>query len=304
MTVLQRVPTPARVRTYLALGEDQVGGYVLDAADITWAATPAALFELHGLGFPGSPFRPDAPYLDVLRFPVSPFTQVVAATGGQTREAAAQMGGGFVDHAPFTGTGFASARDQLVPLWWLDAARLPAGAELWRVAADGSEQLRAAYSDVGAGWSVVAGAGEDRQAAASPSDVLGVFGTWRGERCLADPMPDGSVTVASWGEIPGAGMRLTDRGLWAQRVPAHEVTELHELRITCRWRGAPFLLTRRWRQADALVGRLLYLGRDSYAAEALGLEKTDAAVYEATVPIDDLSDVQAVQLTPVPIEPG
>lgn len=301
MSVLQRVPTPARVRAYLTLGEDQVGGYVLEATDLTWANTPSKLFEAHGLGFPGSPFRADAAHLDVLRFPVTEFTRLVEATGGQTRDGAARMGGEFVDHAPFTGNGFAPVSDELVPLWWLDVTRLPAGSELWRVHADGSEQLRAVYVDVAAGWSMVVGAGEeDRQVPVPPSDVLGVFGTWRETRCLVDLLTDGSAMVASFDELPDDDSPSNARGLWARSVPAADVIDVHALQITAHWRGTTFLLTRRWRRDDRLMCRLFYLGRDAFAAEALGLEKTDAGVYEATVPLDELADVQAVELTPQP----
>ncbi|PJJ62098.1 hypothetical protein [Compostimonas suwonensis] len=295
MTILQRALTPARVRGYLGLGVDQVAGYTVVAADVAWATTPATLIEAHGLGFPGTPFHPGAPSIEVLRFETPPFARLLEATGANSAEGRERTGGLLVDHPPFTGTGFAATPDHLVPLWWLDAARLPAGAEIWRVHSDGREELLAVYTDVSAGWSpVVAMTGQTHSL---PSDVLGGFGSWRGSSCLVDTLPDGAAVVASFTEIPGSGMTLGPRGVWSRTVAAIELTEPHGVRLTAVWRGAPFLVTHRWRQDDGLWARLFFLGRDAFEAEALGLEKVDAGVYEASVPIDQLGDIRAAELT-------
>jgi hypothetical protein len=62
---------------------------------ITPAPTRAHLFEVHGLGYPGTPFSPDAASIDILRFESSPHLQ--------HRDAPAQI----------------------VPLWWLRHSRIP-----------------------------------------------------------------------------------------------------------------------------------------------------------------------------------
>jgi hypothetical protein len=330
--MLQRVITPAMTDGYLTHGLDQVRGYVLAEADVAGAQTPAQLFSVHGLGFPGSPFDPAQHSIDVLLFPATPFTHLVPAVGRTTTDDRSAgddraLPGAFVDHPPFTGTGFAPSGEATddrpsAPLWWVHAARLPAGSEIWRVGHDASRTLLGVFENVAQGWvtapslpavdpadsaSASASVAAASVAAASvaaasvaatdvpASDVLGVFGTWTGARCLVDLVGDGYAVVASYVDIPGAGLELGPRGLFWRQVPAGQVQDVHEIRVTCSWRGAPFLLTSREQQSGGELAHLMYLGRDAAAAEALQLTKTDAGVYEATVPMDQLSGIQAKQ---------
>lgn len=288
--LLQKAVLPGREATWVG-GDDLLCGFVVRAADAAWATTPRQLFEVHGLGFAGSPFTPESTAIDVLRFPATPYARLLNATGAPVGSTAEPFGEGFIEHPPFTGNGFAAVSEQqIVPVWWLEPMRVPAGSELWRIHADGREEFMSVYANVASGW----------QPAPPPrigaSDMLGVFAQWKGVQVLADPLPDGGVVIASFTEQPG--LRLTERGLWAARVDESEVSTPYALRLTGKWRGMPFQITRRWQQDGALMARVVYLGRDSRQAEAAGLEKTDAAVYEATVPLSDLTDVQGVQLTP------
>jgi hypothetical protein len=317
--MLQRVLTPAMTEGYLAHGLDQVRGYVLAAADVVGAQTPEQLFRVHGLGFPGSPFDPNQESLDLLLFPATPFTHLVPAVG-RTPASAGSMdrAGAFIDHPPFTGTGFAPAGgntpEQLpVPVWWVDAARLPAGSEIWRVRRDGDRTLLGVFENVAQGWvspTAFTPAGPAGSASTSfaserasslaatdvpASDVLGIFGTWSGARCLVDLVGDGYAVIASYVDIPGAGLEPGPRGLFWRQVPAGQVQDVHEIRVTCTWRDAPFLLTSREQQSGGELAHLMYLGRDAVAAEALQLTKTDAGVYEATVPMNQLAGIQAQQ---------
>lgn len=291
MSMLQKAILPGRERSWAA-GDDLLCGYVVRAEDVAWARTPAQLVEAHGLGFPGSPFSADSEVLDVLRLPVTPFLRTIDATGLPTGDAGAQIGGeGFVDHPPFTGNGFAAVREQqIVPVWWLNPMRVPAASELLRIHRDGTTELLAFYNNVASGWQPI-GAGTF-----PPSDVMGVFGTWHGIRVFADVLPDGRIVIASPTQAPE--LHLTERGLWATTVDAAEVQNLHTLQLTATWRGLAFQMVRRWTTADGLVARLVYLGRDSRIAEAAGLEKMDAAVYEATAPVAELVDVRGLELVP------
>lgn len=288
MIMLQKAVLPAREDTWVA-GDDLLCGFVVRAADVTWAKTPRQLVEVHGLEFPGSPFSAASTAVDVLRFPATPMTRIVNATGARAGDQA--VGGeGFVDHAPFTGNGFAAVGEQhMVPVWWLEPMRVPAGAELWRVHADGQEEFLSAYANVASGW-------QPGQPPRVPvSDVIGTFTHRRGSQVFADLLPNGRLVIAS--PVQQEGLKLTERGLWATTVDPNEVEPVFALRLTASWRGMPFQIVRRWQTENGIATRMVYLGRDSLAAEAAGLEKTDAAVYEATVLISELSDVQAVQLT-------
>jgi len=69
--ILQKAVTPRSSALYEKSDHDRVAGYVMPAGAVHWAKTPAELFRAHALGFEGSPFSPDMPYLDVLRFETS-----------------------------------------------------------------------------------------------------------------------------------------------------------------------------------------------------------------------------------------
>ena len=128
-TILQKAITPQMSVAYLERGLDRVAGYVVPAADAASVTSTAGLFELHGLGFAGTPFSPDAP-IDILHLPVSPTAVVLPATGGQDEEGRRQTGGPFLERPPFAGAGFTSTGDLVVPLSWVEHTRLTPGARL------------------------------------------------------------------------------------------------------------------------------------------------------------------------------
>jgi hypothetical protein len=219
VTVMQKAVTPAMSQGYLRGGYDRVAGFVVRAADAAFATTPATLFEVHGLGFPGSPFTPDAPHVDVLRFPATPQLRFEDAVGGTDQESRQRTGGPFVDRPPFTGLGFAAVRGAIVPVYWLVHSRVPAGTELVRVAADGSQTLLARYADVGHGWvSDVVAIGH----APTPhvSRYVGALAQWQGAYLSADVLDD-VVVVATDIEPPAhTRMERTAAGRWRRASPA------------------------------------------------------------------------------------
>lgn len=297
-TTMQKAITPQMARAYLESGYDRVAGFVVRAADVTFATTPSALVTVHGLTFPGSPFTPDADHVDVLRFPATPQLRFEDATGGVDQESRARTGGPFVDRPPFTGTGFVAVPDHVVPLWWLVHSRVPAGSQLVRVGTDGTQTLLATYVDVAHGWQ--SDGGEVRAAqTARISRYVGPMATWRGTHLSADPV-DGHVVLASEVEPPAElGFEPTAAGRWRKAVPADEVTELFELSVTGRWNGLEMRVVDQWTGADGeSLARVSYTGHDADIAEGLRLEKVDAAVYEATVPAASVSALQTVQLIP------
>ncbi|WP_394552982.1 hypothetical protein ACDF64_01325 [Agromyces sp. MMS24-JH15] len=296
MRFLQKAVMPAREGAWLVHGNEVVCGYVVQAEHAAWADTPEKVFRLHGLGFDGSPLAPSFPFLDVVRIPITPYVRVTAATGGIDETGAALTGGAFIDHPPFTGTGFVGGVPEgLIPLWWLDPVRIPAGTELWRIYADAHEELVAVFPGVAVGWVAVGEYALEPESRGVPSTLLNVFGNWRGARVFVDELPDGRVSVSSFEELPDTAQ--TSRGLWAAEVDLGEVTEIAAVRFTCTWRGLPFQVIDRYTGDRA---RLVYLGRDVTKAEALQLTKTDAGVYEASVLWTELADLQGVELSRVP----
>lgn len=293
MVELVKAVMPAREHAWLVNGLESVAGFVVRADDIAWATTPSQLVEALGLDFPGSPVDAAAPFVDLLKFESNGMLSLINATGGPTQELAERTGGPFVEPAPFTGTGFVAVADHLVPLWWLEPTRIPAGAQLWRVQADGQSTLLAVYPHVGIGWQVVPGLDIGAVRRPMPSSLLGVFGTYQAERVFSDVLPDGSVIAASPAQLAG----LENDGGRGLRWSVVEGVTPTALRVRAQWRGMPFHVIERSQSADGDVAGLLYAGRNYLVAEAAGLAKTDQGVYEAAVPWSELSDIEGVEIT-------
>nr|WP_234346562.1 hypothetical protein [Cellulomonas timonensis] len=293
---MQKAVTPAISAAILEDGYDRVSGLVLRAADVSFATTAEVLHEAHGLGFPGSPFRADAPWVDVLRFPSSGQLRFEDAVGGTDEASRLRTGGPFVDRPPFTGLGFQSVRGRDVPQFWVMHTRVPAGSELVRVRADGTSATLARFVDVGHGWQAEDGAEPSGPAL---SRVVGLMARWRDAHFAADTLPDGDVVLASEVEPGLDGFTRTTAGRWRRVVPRAEVAELFELVVTAMWGPLPVRVVDQWADEDgAQVARVSSTGHDANLAESLGLEKVDAAAYEANVVMSALHDVTPARLVP------
>ncbi|MCL2455464.1 MAG: hypothetical protein FWD18_09255 [Micrococcales bacterium] len=298
-TVMQKVPPPAMAEAYLSLGLDRVSGFVLRAADAAVARTPADVFEMFGLGFPGSPHSPEAPHVDVVRFPLTPQLQIIDATGGRDEATRQLTGGPFVERAPFTGTGLVSLRGNIAPLYWMVHARVPAGSQLWRLHADGSQTHLATFPDLATGWVLASGESAGRPAMPGLSRFVGPVAAWQDAHYNADPTDDGTVVLTSPTEPEGAGFEQTAIGRWRRVVHRAEVTALFEMNVTGTWNGLPVRILDTWDEADGeQLAQITYTGHNADLAEGLRLTKMDAAVYEAAVPSATITDVRTVQLVP------
>lgn len=298
MTLMQKAVTPQMSAAYLQQGFDRVAGFVVRAVDVQHATTPAAVFEAHGLGFPGSPFDPRAEHVDVLRFPATPQLRFEDAVGGTDEETRAKTGGPFIDRPPFTGLGFVPVTGAIVPLYWLVHSRVPAGSELVRIARDGSQTLLARHVDVGHAW-VPAAARVGHAPTPRISRFVGALATWAGTTLSADVFDD-HVVLAAESEPPAQyGFARTAAGRWRREVPRAEVTELLELYVRARWKGLGVRVVDQWAGPDGQgISRVSYTGHNADLAEGLRLDKLDAAVYEATVPSAALQQLEFTQLVP------
>lgn len=296
MVEMVKAVMPAREVSWLLKGFETLSGFVVRAVDIEWATTPDELIDALGLAFPGSPIVAGMPHLDILRFDPNGFLSLEDAIGGDSAEAAARMGGPFVEPAPFTGTGFV-ATERAVPLWWLNPARIPAGAQLWRVFADGTRSILAVYPHVGIGWQTVPGLEVPGQGWVPPSQSMGIFATHSGARVVADVLADGRVVLASPEQLPGLTER-SPRGLWWGLSDPASTSDLAGFRVRARWRGLLFDVVQRWPQVEGDVAQLLYAGRNAFEAEAAGLSKSDQGVYEAIAPWSELTDLEGVEIAP------
>ncbi|MFC0029357.1 SseB family protein [Micromonospora chaiyaphumensis] len=139
---MQKAIAPSQLAYYLERGYDRVSGFVHRAGELAHLRTPAELYEALGLGHPGSPFARDADEIYLLRWPAYRPSLYRIPYGGQNEAAMRAMEGWVIERPPFRGNGFAPGESSdVVAEFKVDSARLPHGAELWRVGADRSERV-------------------------------------------------------------------------------------------------------------------------------------------------------------------
>ncbi|WP_127130090.1 hypothetical protein [Georgenia sp. SYP-B2076] len=302
-TILQKAVTPQMSAAYLERGLDRVAGYVLPAAEVAQVATTEGLFELHGLGFPSTPFAPDRP-IDVLHVPQSPTAVLVSATGGTDAPGRLATGGPFLEHPPFTGTGFASTGDVVAPLSWLEHTRLTPGSRLWRFTPGAPEpELVGTYHGVAFGWQNHLDG--DSFHALAPSKYVGhvaklPLGTFAADVKTDDDGAPSVVTLVAMSDAAQEhGFTKTTAGTWAKQVRAADVDELFEIHVGARWHGMPVRIVDQGPGADGeQFCRISSLAHDADLAERLHMDKVDAGVYETTVPLSALTDVVYAQRIP------
>jgi hypothetical protein len=140
--MMQKAIAPSQVPFYLDRGYDRVSGFVHRVSEVAHLNTPAKLHAALGLGYPGSPFSRTADEVYVLRWPAYRPSLYRIPYGGQNEAAMRAMQGWVIERAPFRGNGFAPGESSdVVAEFKVDSVRLPHGAELWRIGADGTEQM-------------------------------------------------------------------------------------------------------------------------------------------------------------------
>ncbi|MET8906378.1 SseB family protein [Micromonospora sp. NPDC004551] len=139
---MQKAIAPSQLAYYLERGYDRVSGFVHRASELAHLRSPAELYDALGLGHPGSPFARDAEEIYLLRWPAYRPSLYRIPYGGQNEAAMRAMEGWVIERSPFRGNGFAPGESSdVVAEFKVDSARLPHGAELWRVGADRSERV-------------------------------------------------------------------------------------------------------------------------------------------------------------------
>ncbi|WP_229398727.1 SseB family protein [Micromonospora okii] len=140
--VMQKTIAPSQLSYYLERGYDRVSGFVHRANELAHLNTPARLHDALGLSYPGSPFSRDAEEIYVLRWPAHRPSLYRIPYGGQNEAAMRAMEGWVIERPPFRGNGFAPGESSdVVAEFKVDSARLPHGAQLWRIGADGTERM-------------------------------------------------------------------------------------------------------------------------------------------------------------------
>ncbi|KAB1913535.1 SseB family protein, partial [Micromonospora sp. AMSO31t] len=150
---MQKAIAPSQLAYYLERGYDRVSGFVHRASELAHLGTPAELYDALGLGHTGSPFSGDAEEIYVLRWPAYRPSLYRIPYGGQNEAAMRAMEGWVIERPPFRGNGFAPGESSdVVAEFKVDSARLPHGAELWRIGADRSERVVAVLDTDELAW--------------------------------------------------------------------------------------------------------------------------------------------------------
>ncbi|HEU4350213.1 MAG TPA: SseB family protein [Actinoplanes sp.] len=152
-TAMQKTVPPEQVDYYLERGYDRVAGFVHRANEVDHLRTPAELFAALGLVHVGSPYTGDAKEAFVLRWPAYRPSLYRIPYGGQSEQALRAMDGWVIERPPFRGNGFAPGEGRdVIAEFKVDSVRLPHGAQLWRMDADGSERMIAIFDSDAPVW--------------------------------------------------------------------------------------------------------------------------------------------------------
>ncbi|MET7747466.1 SseB family protein [Micromonospora sp. NPDC005367] len=151
--MMQKAVAPSQVAYYLERGYDRVSGFVHRANELAHLNTPAQLYDALGLNYAESPFSRDAEEVYVLRWPAYRPSLYRIPYGGQNEAAMRAMEGWVIERPPFRGNGFAPGESSdVVAEFKVDSARLPHGAQLWRVGSDGTERVVAILDSDALRW--------------------------------------------------------------------------------------------------------------------------------------------------------
>ena len=145
--MMQKVVPHHQVPLVLERGYDRVGGFVHRYDEVSKLITPHQLYWALGLLREGGGFSSADDSVHVLRWMGHRTDLYRRAFGGNdTEHARAQTGGWVVEPLPFRGDGYAPDPDgRQIAEYKVDSVRLPHGAAMWQVFADGSSTEIAVY---------------------------------------------------------------------------------------------------------------------------------------------------------------
>lgn len=176
--VMQKPIAPTQVAYFLERGYDRVSGFVHRASEASHLTTPEQLYAALGLGYPGSPFKPSDDEVYVLRWTAYRPNLYRIPYGGRDEAGMRAMQGWVIERPPFRGNGFApSESSDVIAEFKVDSARLPHGAQMWRVSRDGGETLVALLDSGEPRWRRVEVDPEDKSGGEDPAAAQAGDGT-------------------------------------------------------------------------------------------------------------------------------
>lgn len=263
-TPLQKLIWPTTEQAYLRDGSALLVGPVVRIADAIGWTTAAQVLDAYGLD------AADAPSVDVLRFQPSPLAQLRIPSPGSPA-AVAGHSNGFL-----RGAG-------VVPVWDIAPTEVPQGAEIWRIFADGRQELVSAYVGPAFGWQATG-------VYAPPSMVVGPRAEWQGSVYRVSWIDATTLELVAAQSSAPEGFEQTRPNVFRRVVEAAEVSRIFEDAFTAVWDGD--VRCRVIQFADEEAGVLLSV--DAARAEALGAAELEPGVYWKVVPRAELSELRGV----------
>lgn len=127
---MQKVVPPRLLVPYLSGKRTVISGYVYRVRDCARLTTPAQLHSGLDLSFDGSELNAEVPELYVMRWQARDIDTYAVPHGPH-------MGGDWSDAPPFTGNGFTTSREHVVPQFHTAPMPIPAGAQIVHLTAGG-----------------------------------------------------------------------------------------------------------------------------------------------------------------------
>ncbi|GEM_PF-2840851 len=220
MTVMEKVLLPAVVNRY-AQGDDRVNGYCTRASDFT-GATPAE--RVTALNLTGAlwPFGTDPDHVDVVRFDARPAMNLATPAESPATEQRPW---------PAYPTGLTTTA---APVWELELTRLPAGATIVRISADGTEETLTTYAGAALGW-------HNTRDYRPPTELVGPRAVFQGHDLPASWSADGTSLDLIWlgDRAPAVFGPTRHAGVWAVNVTPADCDKVFEVVITATHQDQP-----------------------------------------------------------------
>jgi hypothetical protein len=143
-TLMQNVISSCDIAKYMDGTYTQVGGYVTKAEDVSQLSTYGDIYDSLRLDYPNSAYQSITDgSLGVIRYNTSEVSKIEIPYS-------TEMGGKVTETAPFTGNGFTKATNgQIIPEFKCDGyLDVEDGAQLIEISKDGTETLKAVYSEI------------------------------------------------------------------------------------------------------------------------------------------------------------
>jgi len=163
---MQKAIAASQIAYYLERGYDRVSGFVHRASEVAHLDSPEAMYPALGLVYAGSTFKPSDDEVYLLRWTAYRPNLYRIPYGGRDEPGMRAMQGWMIERPPFRGNGFAPGDTaDVVAEFKVDSARLPHGAQLWRLTRERQETLVALLDADGPRWMPIAEPGADSESA-------------------------------------------------------------------------------------------------------------------------------------------